>query len=214
MMNLNIEERETMTQKKYDSKEALEYLRARHPDLDIKVDSFYHRLNRMRAKGQVEKVQVVSRKEKQCRRRGIPYEGAPVYRYYFTQAQLDSMRFRVPRLLINPVRIHDLTELEPLIKRFGKLVDMQGLIEALHEKYQVWYGESTIRNKQRRGGLLCVAITGKNTALYPVKQLEFINFDPDRIAVKDGRKETSVLTLEEQEKIQAWLDNAGTNAVR
>jgi hypothetical protein len=106
-------------------------------------------------------------------------------RYFFNPKDLDTFSFNPKERFQAPpqeqaVRVHSLKELQALSEKYGPLVDMQGMVDALEKKPQRPYTLGAIKQRLRRGTIWYVAYTGDKRRHYwfPLSQVEYMYLQP------------------------------------
>lgn len=159
------------------------YLLEKWPDL--KFDTLYHRI---------------------VRGKGVPHEKRDVPRgskYLVRRQALDELEFyrqkeegaprqktiRHPEIV--PVPVHTAADLHQLTEKFGPLVDDDGLLNYLEEKYGYRYSRGSIKQRRRRGTIVCVGYSRSHQHWYAIRYLDELNFRPELASKQKERQLTT-----------------------
>jgi len=119
-------------------------------------------------------------------------------RYFFNPKDLAAFSFNPKERFQAPpqeqaVRVHSLEELQELSKKYGPLVDMQGMVDALEKETKRPYTLGAIKQRLRRGTIWYVAYTGDKRRHYwfPVSQVKHMYLQPKKDQVTEEEEERS-----------------------
>lgn len=178
-----------MPSKEYNVKEAVAFLQSRNPDITIKEDTVYHKIDR----GEIP-----------AEKRSTPHGK----RYVIQEEDLLKVRFRRPEQdnrirpdwqkifgqddefwrQWQPVTINSEEDLKRLTDIFGELVSSNGLRRLLFEKYGVWYQPLSIKQRRINGTLLGVgkSATGRDW-WYPARLVNEVGWRPHSVKRKSEK---------------------------
>lgn len=125
--------------------------------------------------------------------------------YYFKPEVIDELTFKPKKHFqqgsITPVRVTSAEELQPLIERYGPLVDIAGFLEAMQAYTHRPYKVGAIKQRLLRGTIVYVAYFGSEKRkhyLFPVNQI----YDPDFFKVTKYKGEPQIPEVDPQEYIE------------
>lgn len=145
------------------SRQAVERINARYERLGsplrITMDTFLHK----------------------AQRSNIPRERHGKY-YYYDSRVVDAMEFRVNKKAIHyppPMRVHTANDLEELSRQYGTLVDLEGLLQEIEQRFHIAYSRDALKQRIYRKTIKPVAYFGpdkKRHYWFPVEQLKYSIF--------------------------------------
>ena len=165
------------------TQESVAYLQEQHPDIKITTDTFAHRVSR----------------------NNIPHASITVgkaSRWYFKKEDLDKIQFKRPRKsgeckgnvvlpFYEPVAIHTNEDFVSLVDKYGcQLVDDEGLLAALEEKYQYRFSRQSIKQRRHRKTITIAGYSGsrRKQYWYPLDHALSLKWQPIAASLQKVRR--------------------------